>query len=154
MHNKVIQISRTPVPENNFISDSSLYEDYLYLQMSDYGGDPVDFDEAIDSIERELEPIAVIDRTARTITFKKRSTVLKAWKQDVKFTVKRFRENLSKKAYWTAEYGLRHGVMMSFGVGNLFYDDYCKTLSQVISDYLAGYLPRTLHIGAILDFHY
>lgn len=154
MHNKIIQISQNPVPENEFISDSSLYEDYLYLQLSDYGGDPIEYDRAIDSIESELEPIATVDRKARTITFKKRSVVLKAWKQDVKLTVKRFREKLSEKAYWTAEYGLRHGVMMSFDVEDLFYDGCCKTLSQVISDYLAGYLPRTLHIGAILDFHF
>ena len=154
MHNKVIQISPKPVPQEAFISESSLYDDHLYLQMSDFGGDPVEYDEAIDSIERELEPIATVNRQARTITFKKRSVVLKAWKQDVKATFKRFRENLSKKSYWTAEHELRHGVMKTFDVDDLFYDGYCKPLSEVISDYLAGYIPRTLHIGAIIDFHY
>ena len=39
------------------------------------------------------------------------------------------------------------------GIDDLFHLGHCKKASTFLAEYLTGYWPRTMHIGAILDAH-
>ena len=154
MHFNIIQFSPERIKKDSYISESSLYEDYLFLLNSDYGGDEKDYADVIDAIQREMRPFATVNVRRRTIRFRSRQAVERKFRKGVNAAVKNFRKKMDDKAYWSAEYELRWGVTEPFGIDDLFFNNgYCQKISQVIADYLAGYLPQTLHIGAILNAH-
>lgn len=153
MHFNVIQISENPVHKDDRIDMWDIAEDPLFLDESDYGGDEKKYSDVIESIKRELEPFCVVNKKKRTITFRPKKTVEREWLQAIDDTLTQFKENIRNKAYSTAEYQLRSHIREPHGVDDLFYNRYCRKFSSVIADYLAGYLPKTLYIGAILDAH-
>ena len=153
MHFNIIQISTERIHKDNYINEESLYDDPVVLQETDYAGEEKEYHEVIKNIKNELAPFATVNIRKRTIRFRSQQAVHRKFIKATNATINTFRKEMSEKRYWQAECKLRHGVTEPFEIDDLFYTDHAKKFSQVISDYLGGYISRTLYIGAILDAH-
>ena len=154
-HFNVIQICKEKPTKDDWIAGHDLYEDGLFMSESDYGGDTLTAQErieALESIKRQLSPYATVSTKNKTIRFRKPEIVKRRWLADVKRAYKEFEKNVKKGKFYISEYRLRQDIA-ELSSGDLFYDGYCRKFAAIVGDYLAGYLPQTLYIGAILDAH-
>ena len=151
----VIQISATKPSKDQYICKSSLYEDNLYLSESDWGEDALtreQIEDALKKIQVQLKPFATVNRKKETITFKSPDIVKKNYMKQVETAIKTFQKKMQEGAYISAELNLRHDIS-ELSSGDLFYTGCCQKLASIITDYLSGYLPKTIYIGAILKAH-
>ena len=153
MHKKLIQLAANKVGKNEHIDYMDICEDALFLEESDWGGDEENYEETFDYIKMEFEDVATVNKRKRTITFKDRETIKEMWKEHIKTTCKNAFKKIDEGQNCNAEYMLRKDMNEPFGMGGIYYFDYCRKASSLIADYLAGYIPQTVHIGAILDYH-
>jgi len=154
-HFNVIQICKEKPSKYDWISGNDIYEDGLFMSETDWGGDTLTAQErinALDSIKKQLSRYAMVNVRKKTIRFKKPEIVKRLWLADVRKAYKEFAKRIKEGSFSTSEYRLRQDIT-ELSSGDLFYDGYCKKFASVVSDYLAGYLPQTLYIGAILDAH-
>ena len=155
MHFNIIQISEQRVPKGDRIDYYDVGEDPMFLAETDYGGDErtgEDRRDALECIQNQIKEFANVDVKTATITFKEKKIVKRAWVRHINKAVKTFKESLSDGVAATAEYKLRTNIA-ELASGDLWYYRYCTKFADIVADYLAGYLPKTLHIGAILDAH-
>lgn len=149
---KTIQLSTEPVSKDNYINFGRICEDNLFLERSDYGGDPVeDEKEAIEILKKDLKGIGEVDVEKRTLTFRPKKEILEDYKQFVKRLYKEHKKFLKEGCiqFWRF-----HRELEDFGaISDIFYINFCITPSYLVQDYINGYLPDVLHIGAILDAH-
>lgn len=154
-HFNVIQLCKEKPAKTDWISGNDIYEDGLFMSETDWGGDTLTAQErskALESIKQQLSPYATVSKKNSTIRFKKPETVKRRWLAYVKKACKEFEKRIKEGSFSTSEYRLRTDIA-ELSSDDLFYDGYCKKFAAVVSDYLAGYLPQTLYIGAILDAH-
>ena len=159
-HLNIFQFSESPIRKEDYISDTDLYDSYgsvdPLLAYTEYFGDEVeDRKEALESLKRELEPYAQVDIASGVIRFHEKPIVKKAFMEKISETFEKFKtkfgnENASSHDLSMAEWKLRHEVC-EVGVSDIFYSSYCRHFSVMVADYLAGYIPQTIYIGAILD---
>ena len=154
-HFNVIQICQNKPSKYDWISGNDIYEDGLFMSETDWGGDTLNATKranALKSIKEQLRPYATVSTKNKTIRFRKKEVVKRRWLADVRKAYKEFEKNVKEGAFSTSEYRLRQDIA-ELSSGDLFYDGYCKKFAAIVGDYLAGYLPQTLYIGAILDAH-
>lgn len=154
-HFNVIQICKEKPTKDDWISGNDIYEDGLFMSETDWGGDTLTAQErinALDSIKKQLSRYAMVNVRKKTIRFRKPEIVKRRWLADVRKACKEFEKNVKKGVFYISEYRLRQDIA-ELSSGDLFYDGYCKKFAAIVGDYLAGYLPQTLYIGAILGAH-
>lgn len=149
----VIQISERPVSKDDRLRYSQLWDDPKYIEKCDYDKEELPWKEAADSLKEMLKPIAKVDVKTRTIIFHDKETVKQAYFNSVNENVEQFKKAISEEKYTMADFWLRTRMEEPCGIDDLFYHHYCKPASSVITEYLAGYLPQTLHVGAVLCAH-
>lgn len=149
----VIQISEEPVSKAERLQYSQLWEDSTYNEKTDYDKEEVPWKEAVSALRAVLKPIATVDAKKRTITFLDRETVKATYFKSVTDSVEQFKKAIDEQKYTMADYWLRTQMEKACGIDDLFHHHYCKPASTVITEYLAGYLPQTLHVGAVLCAH-
>ena len=155
MHFDIIQISTHKIAKDDYITHSDICEDELYLSESDWGGDERTGDDvtySLEGLKKAIKPFATVNVKGKTIRFHEPEVVKREWLKTVNANVEAFKKNLAEERYPTAEFEL-YDDSRKLGVDVLFCNYYCMTLSRVIAEYLGGYIPQTLHIGAILDAH-
>lgn len=152
MHFNIIQLCATKPQKEELISESNIYEDPLFLQECEYGGDKKKVDnELLDVIKKELQPFATVNKKEKTIKFYDRKTVEEKYRETINDAVKEFNKDFDEGRYSTGELHLRQNVTELCHIDDLFYVYYCCKFSSIVADYLAGHLPQTLYIGSILD---
>ncbi len=151
---KIIQLSGKPIPEEEHISGSDIYDDELFNMESDYGGDKLEYGEVIDDIAEDLKEVADIDKEKRTLTFKDKETVKAILRDHVRCCCDRFMERTEEGRWSTAETNLRHEIVEPCGIRHHFHTGYCQKASTVLADYIAGFNPQTMYIGGILYAHF
>ncbi len=151
---KIIQLSDKPVSEEEHITGRDIYEDALFLMESDWGGDTLEYGEAIDDIAEDLKKVADIDKEKRTLTFKDKETVKTVLREHVRRCCERFMEETEKERWSIAEYNLRSEITEPCGIDDLLHIGYCQKASTILADYIAGYHPQTMYIGGILYAHF
>ena len=75
-HFKIIQLSSDPVEENKTINETDIYDDPLFEQQSDWGGDTCEYDKVIHRLARELAPAARWTSTRPPIPSRSRTRTL------------------------------------------------------------------------------
>lgn len=149
----IVELSTKKVPKDDRINGMAIYDDALFLRKSDWGGDEVkDEGIALNKLKRVLKPVASVNIRKRTVTFKKKETVLKKYKKAIKDIFKKRIEELNKGV--CSHSGLTLDIDEILGIEDIFYIDYCITAGDLLSEYINGYLPKKLYIGALLDGHY
>lgn len=151
---RIIQLSSEPIKEEDHITDCNICEDALFLMESDWGGDTLEYGEVIDDIAEDLKEVADIDKEKRTLTFKDKETVKAILRDHVRRCCDRFMERTEEGRWSTAETNLRHEIVEPCGIRHHFHTGYCQKASTVLADYIAGFNPQTMHIGAILYAHF
>lgn len=151
MHFDIIQLGRERVPAGAFITEECLYEDELINSRTNYYGDPKDFDKEADRLARVFKPFAKLDRKNRTITFIGKATLVKKLKKYVGEETKKFSATIGKKSM--SCWQLQRNIDNAFDTDDLFFLGYGMTAMDLIGDYIDNIIPKTLHIGAVLDAH-
>lgn len=153
-HFKIFQVSEEPVPVDEHINECQLYEDELFNTRSDWGGDAVTGEEkkrAILHLGESMKDIAVVDAEKETISFLPKKDVLSFYEKHVR---RLFDQHIGDIAKGVDSYRRFHRDLEDVvDSAPLFYDTYCKSSSYLVQDYVNGYLPQVLHIGAVLDAH-
>lgn len=154
-HFKIIQL----VPEKEACKKAqipfSLFEDPYYLERSDYGGEPVKYKEVIDRIAKELRPVAFVNKKKRTLTFKSKRSVREYFLRSVRRTVRELHKTLrTGQGNIGSHYRLRAALEDVCGCEDIFWLFYARPLSDILMDYLNGYIPRTVWFGEILNAHF
>lgn len=152
---RIIQLSREKLEKGDGITINDIYEDPLFLDESDYGGElqtKENYVKSLKLLQNDIRPFARVNLRTRTIHMKAPEIVKRNYLRYVNGTMKEFKKEFSEGKYCNAEYTLR-SRMRELTSSDLFHVGYCVKLSQVIADYLSGYLPATLYVGNILDAH-
>lgn len=170
MYSKIIQLTTRRLKKNEHLTAFDLTEDLCLKAHSDYAGSEYVIGDVIDSIASELQPVAFVNKNRRTITFKKEKTledrILRNQIAVHRDTKRGFRGN-AVTTLGAAGYRSHKAVLKGIetvGVTDILFhygenganDETasCHTLSEMLFDYLNGYLPRTLKIETVLDYHY
>lgn len=154
-HFNVIQICNEKPSKDFYISYDDISEDHVFLNETDYGGDSLSKEEranALMKIKDQLRPYARVNRHTEAITFKDKELVKKRYLRSVKKSFKEFEKDLNEGHHCLAEYRLRQQVE-ELSSDDMFYTGYCRKFASILADYLAGYIPQTVYIGAILEAH-
>lgn len=161
-HSLIIQLTEKKVSKKEHITIFDINEDAVYLNNADYGGAEGNFKESFSEIKQKLGHLATFNKKKQTMTFRKETQLKRLYMDKV------------RKLYLTIKNTLRQDGMPdvpnhrrviqrieSLGTYNclLHYDDgsgaaRCHTAAEAVIDYLNGRIPRTMKIGAILDYHY
>ena len=152
-HINIIQLM--PDKNEDRIGESVLYEDPYFHTRCDYGGDEKEYDKAVDSIAKQLEPVATVDKKERTITFKPKDTVLEHLIANARKTFDEFERTLRTGS---GDVGSNSAFCARFEdagcTDDIFFLSYCRPLSDILLDYLYGYIPETVWIGTVMDGHF
>ena len=153
-HIHIVEISTERIPLrdcNREIRD--LNDDSAFLDSCDFGGEPVDnYDKALKQIQADLREVATVNIRRRTIRFRSKNAVVRAYRRSI---ARAYREHLlAVRDGHISNYTLKKRIMRSCGIYNLYYKDFCLNGGDLIENYVDGYLPQTLYIGAICDGHY
>lgn len=155
-HNHIIQLLEEPFTEENGIDEESVWEDNRFNMKFDYTcGEKVDEEriKAIRRLKEEIKPFATVNVGKGTITFRKTEVVKKHFLREINRLTKEIKIKIMDNKFDSANYIMRNN-MVSFGFDGLFYKDFCIPTSTIVSDYMSGWLPKTLYIGTIIDAHY
>lgn len=151
-HFNIIEISTEDVPASETARELPIWEDHLFLSRSDWGGQPVDnYPLVLKCIKNMMRKVATVNLRKRTIRFRSKSAVMKAYKRHLDAALREHKKRL--KDGYCSNWKLRRMVEDACGIDDLFYNGYCMTGGGLIEDYLNGVLPQTLHIGSIIDAH-
>ena len=161
-HSIIIQLTEKRVPKKEHITIFDISEDPVYLNYADYGGAEGSFKESFPEIKQKLGHIATFNRKKQTMTFRKETQLKLLYMNSIRKLYHTIKINLREKG--TPGIPNHRGVIErieSLGTYNciLHYDDgtgipRCHTAAEAVIDYLNGRIPKTMKIGAILDFHY
>lgn len=156
-HINIIQVSGYPVEKENYIDETDLYDSFgsvdPLLADTEYYGDPVVGEKrknALEQLKKAMEPYALVDVNTGIIQFRDTKTVKESMLEKIEQAFQSFKKHFQNNEVSMAEYQLRLDTR-TIGVQDLFYGSYCQNFSTVAADYLAGYTPKTLYVGAILD---
>ena len=148
----IIEISTSHVHARQTNRELPIWEDPLFLQRSDYGGEPEEnYDISLQCIKQMMRKVATVNLRKRTIRFRSKNAVMKSYKSHINKAWNEQKDNLKKGicSHWK----LQRDIENTCGIDNLFWKGYCITGSGLIEDYLNGHLPQTLHIGTIIHAH-
>lgn len=151
-HIYIIQLATEPIDkETEGMTYCDYTEDPLFIERTDYGGDPVSEEDPdiLDAIARELEGVATLDKENLTITFAAKDEIKTGYLSWLTAAFINHSEKLSKesKSEW---WKLHKDVENVFGIDDLFYlNGYCHCAGRLLEDYINGQLPQTVHIGNI-----
>lgn len=159
----VIQISKEKIEKDDHIDSYSLYNcgltestDPLIAERSDYGGDEREFKDVAKRIQNDLRPIATVNIRKKTITFKPKEILMKMYMSYLDKVVKKHKA-IAKEKGIIKHYDLKTAVEDVFGIDLVFHGTtsytYCMTSGYLFAEYMNGYIPQVLHIGAILSCH-
>lgn len=152
-HFKLIQLLKEPADEDNRLRDYEINDDSRLREESD-GWDEEPLEEAIDSVECYLKEIGTVDKKKKTFTFFDKQTVKDKYIASMKSVFANWKKKINGGKIDLAEYQLRIGVKEACYIDDLFYyDGYIHYASALIADYLAGYIPETMHIGTVFNCH-
>lgn len=153
----IIQLSVFPLRKNEAIENADVFDDPLVNLRSDYMHDddsPLRGERLRQGIRRlgpMLAPIAVVDSDKGTLTFKSRAVVSSAYARHIR---KAAEEHVHQAILGKPDQcSFRRTVDDACGIDDLFHMRCALTASQLISNYLNGWLPQTLHFGNILTAH-
>lgn len=156
MHSLVIQLSPVPVDEEHRMTDSDLWDDPTVNHFSDYCGDEADEECQKNGME-ELAGLfdASLDLTEKKITFPDKETVLAKLKDWMRRTIAQQLEKavpdvdcletynesdlLIRMDHFVPEMGIHYGTI--------------HTTAQFAQELAAGYIPTTVYVGTIIDYH-
>lgn len=159
----VIQISEEKIEKDEHIDSYSIYNcgltesaDPLIAERSDYGGDERKFKDVAKRIQHDLRPIATVNIRKKTITFKPKEVLMKRYMSYLNKVVKEHKA-IAKEKGLIKHYNLKTAIEDVFGIDLVFRGTtsytYCMTSGYLLAEYMNGYIPRVLHIGAILSCH-
>ena len=157
MYSKIIQLKASPMSTREHITVMDLTEDKCLHAHSDWFGTPYEYDDIVYEIARELQPIAFLNKHRRTITFKKETTVSRLILKNLLVVYRNTRKELRGGVcthtgiVTDIETAGVSSFLFHYGIGDEPAE--CHTLSETLIDYMNGRLPRSLRIGAILDYH-
>lgn len=157
MHFPIIELKDQPIPADERMSESELYDDSCVNYFTDYFGEEYTEAERKEYIKswalpKLLEGVAMVDVTHEAIIFLDADTIrasidkkmleIAAMIQNKILKGERFRPNdLGYEAdYWRDYMELFH------------YEGCCHTSGNLVSD-AVWYAGKTLYIGAIFDAH-
>ena len=72
----IIQLNVEKINKDDYINCMSTIDDSLIESHTDYVDDDVNDDERLKSVKYSVAPFATVNRARRTLTFKKRETVI------------------------------------------------------------------------------
>lgn len=165
MNSQIIQLSSERITKQEHITFLDLTEDACLKSHSDYAGCEYQYEGVINEIATELRPVAFINKAKRTLTFKQPGTVRKIYLRNllqVYRTTKRDLTGPTSTDQANPSVRPSHRTVQN-GIETVGLTDYlyfygpvggCITLSELLLDYLNGHIPRTIRIGAILNYHY
>ena len=152
-HFNIYQLTTRQVDKSHWVKPERLVDDVLVGMRSDYIDGPAkDRGNELRILRRELEPFAAVDVSKGTITFKSKAIVTRTLSNLVWDMTREFLTDLEFAGKPSLR-SFRKGAENLVDTDALFHMDYAMTLSQVVEDYLCGYLPRTLHVGSIVTAH-
>mgnify|MGYP006873018260 CR=1 FL=1 len=154
-HISIIQLEKKPVKKENYMKESYLYEDEILNVKTDYFTDNLseeDKDIRLRYLRETLDPIVTIDTKKKTFHFKRRPSIMKAFRTDMEKEIENFKNDLLSDRCSMRR--MRLALDEPFGDDTLYYyDGYCHTAGMLVDDLLNGWLPKILHIGEIFDGH-
>ena len=161
-HSLIIQLTENRVPKKEHITVFDISEDPVYLNNADYGGAEGNFKESFPEIKQKLGHIATFNKKKQTMTFRKEMQLKLLYMNNVRKLYLAIKNTLHQNG--TPGIPDHRGVIQrieSLGTYNclLHYDDgsgipRCHTAAEAVIDHLNGKIPKTMKVGAILDFHY
>ena len=152
-HFNIIQLM--PDKDANRISEGTLYEDVYFKSRCDYGGDEKEYAKVIDTIARELRPVAFVNKRKRTITFKSKRSVREYLLRNARQAVGELTKKLrTGEGEISSDWALRSRLESVGCCEDFFHLDYCRPLSDILLDYYHGWIPKTMYIGTILNGHF
>lgn len=152
---KIIQLSEEPVNEENGnkITEFDVNDDPL-LNMNSDGWDEADEPDVIDDVRSILSELGKVNKMKKTFKFFKKNNIKEKYIQSMESVFENWRKKMANGEITMAEFQLRTYVREACYVDALFYyHGYLHSASQLIADYIAGYLPETLYIGTIFSCH-
>lgn len=147
----IIQLNVEKINKDDYINCMSTIDDSLIESHTDYVDDDVNDDERLKSVKYSVAPFATVNRARRTLTFKKRETVIAYYLNVIESAFEQHRKDIRDGLgypYWRLRM-LIDGVnddIVWYGCGQRMLD--------VIADYINGDIPRVMHIGAIMRGHF
>lgn len=154
-HFKIIQLENEPVNEENgnYINEFDVNDDPLLNMVSD-GWEEEDYADTLENIRNFLSVLGKVNKVKKTFRFFKKNKIKELYIQSMESVFENWKNKMEKGQNTKAEYQLRTGVREACGIDDLFYyHGYLHNASCLIADYLAGYIPETMHIGTIFDCH-
>lgn len=158
MHFNLIEISSTSIPRKDCHDCiNGLYDDPTFIAHADHGGEPVmDYEKELYDVAADLAEVATVNRRKRTIRFHSKKSVIRAILRSESKAFRNRRKELLETGKSNTSY-LVTKIERACRITNLYYRadgiNSCFTGSELIDDYLNGYLPQTIHIGRIADAH-
>ena len=148
MYSHIIQVSSKTVKKKMHITFFDIVDDPYLSTHSDWHGSGCEFKEIADELSRELRPYAFVNKTKRTITFKKPGTVRQRLRKNILDAFRKDKEN-------SLTYGQLMDHLESCGASNVLLtygegQQSCHPLREALDDYIRGKLPKVLHIGGII----
>lgn len=154
-HFKIIQLSEEPVSEENGngLSEFEINDDPLLLMNSD-GWEEENYPHTIDDVRDVLSELGKVNKMKKTFKFFKKDKIRKKYIRSMESVFENWRKKMDNCETTMAEFQLRTYVREACWVDALFhYHGYLHSASQLVTDYIAGYIPETLHIGTVFDCH-
>lgn len=153
-HFDIIQLYRdgesSKLDFNDFIDDPLIKTETYYVDDIAKGDQRK---EAITHLKKVISPFANVDIDNETLTFHDKQTVEKRYIQQIKEATEAFQKHFTENRHFVGRIRLKDSID-NLTCGDLFfYDGYGRTLSSILTEYLDGYMPETLHIGDIFDAH-
>ena len=123
------------------------------LQETDYVDSVKKYNDAIDTIAKEVEPFATINKNKRTFTFRDKETVKKFYMDVISEAFLNHDENI-RKGFPYPFFKLLQDIAGYCDFVYLHDGSYCVRMMSLISDYVfENSVPKVLYIGSIIDVH-
>jgi hypothetical protein len=160
----IIQLNEKPVPKAKHVTVLDVSGDPVYSTHVPPGGAAEGaFPEYSKEIAEELRSICFVNKTRKTLTFKKDKTLARQYVHGLRSVLRQVSSALEKKKR-NAHFSSSHSEIVRAieEVGNttcfLFYYQpkgdslRCHTLSELILDRLGGRLPKKMYFGSLLGY--
>ena len=131
-------------------------DDPLLQIETDYVGDTAKGDQrkkAIAYLKKTISPFADVDIDNETLTFHDKQTVEDQYVRHVKAATEAFQKDFAEKLHILGRMRLEDCIKNLTCSDLFFCDGHLQPLSSILTDYLDGYMPETMHIGNIFDAH-
>lgn len=156
MHSKIIQVSVSPIEKDAWLEPDAAIEDSTIGYVADYTDSCTKEErkETLEGLADLLQGIATVDVEKGIITVNEDREasirLVNDWHQK---TLKALLGTFEKEKCpdpLTSIFAVEKYRGSSF----LFYAEYGRLSSAFVRDLALGYYGKTLHIGAVLDYHY